>query len=289
MNTITMNMTERVTAADRESQPRPQSQPQSVYVFDNADRQAPLRFSAIARLYDAHTARQLSAVGPREGWQCLEAGAGQGSIALWLSDRVGLAGHVTATDLDTRWLDAVRRPNLTVLRHDLASDLLPRDAFDLIHTRLVLMHVRNRNHALETLVASLRPGGWFVGEEFDAMSTLADPSVSASEVLLGTGVAMRRLMTERGVDLRYGRSLADRLLAHGFVDVHAEGLIQVWRGGSPGAEWLRANFEQLGEAMIRARYITDEEFQADLARLDDPAVTVPSPILWSVRGRKPAA
>ena len=84
------------------------------------------------------------------------------------------------------------------MQHDVATDPLPTETFDVIHTRLVLMHVRERNRALDTLIASLKPGGWFVGEEFDALSTLADPSISASEALLKTGVAMRRLMADRG-------------------------------------------------------------------------------------------
>lgn len=258
-----------------------------MYVFANASPQAPVRLNLLSTLYDDGSKKYLEAVGVSEGWRCLEIGAGQGSIAAWLSDRVGRAGLIVATDLDTRMLDKLKRPNVSVLGHDISSDPLPRDAFDLVHTRLVLMHVRNRNRALDTLAAALRPGGWFVGEEYDAMSTLADPSVNASEALLKTGVAMRRLMTERGVDLRYGRSLADRLHAQGFVDVTAEGTMAIWRGGSPGADFLRASYEQLAEAMLRAGYVTEQELHDDLARLNDPAVSVPSPILWSVRGRRP--
>ena len=178
-------------------------------------------------------------------------GAGQGSIAVWLSLRVGATGTVVATDLDTHLLEALPYHNLSVMRHDVATDPLPTDTFDLVHTRLVLMHVRDRNRALDTLVASLRPGGWFVGEEFDALLTLADPSVSASEALLKTGIAMRRLMTDRGVDLRCGRTLRDRLLAQGLVDVQAEGTISVWHGGSPGAALIRLSYEQLAEPMIQ--------------------------------------
>jgi SAM-dependent methyltransferase len=257
------------------------------YVFDNANRQAPVRLNLLATLYDDVSKRHLEAVGLGEGWRCLEAGAGRGSIAEWLSDRVGAEGLIVATDLDTRLLAHLTRPNVSVVRHDISSDALPRDTFDLVHTRLVLMHVRNRDRALETLTASLVPGGWFVGEEYDAMSTLADRGVNATEHLLKTGIAMRRLMTDRGADLRYGRSLASRLEAQGLVDITAEGTISLWRGGSPGAALVRASYEQLADALLEAGYITARDLQADLARLDDPSVAVPSPILWSVRGRRP--
>src|SRR5689334_21058171 len=257
------------------------------YIFDNAGRQAPARLNMLSTFYDDVSKRHLDAVGLMEGWRCLEVGAGQGSIAAWLSERVGRNGLIVATDIDARLLDRLKRPNVSVLCHDISSDPLPREAFDLVHTRLVLMHVRNRSRALDTLTASLRRGGWFVGEEFDALSTLADPSVNASEVPLKTGAAMRRLMTERGADLRYGRSLADRLRAQGFVDITAEGTISMWRGGSPGADFIRASYEQVAEPMLQFGYITERDLNADLARLNDPTVVVPSPILWSVRARRP--
>jgi SAM-dependent methyltransferase len=257
------------------------------YVFGDAGSSGPLRFQVLSRLYDAHSIRQFKTIGVNDGWRCLDVGAGQGSIAVWLSLRVGATGTVVATDIDTHLLEALPYHNLSVMRHDVATDPLPTDTFDLVHTRLVLMHVRDRNRALDTLVASLRPGGWFVGEEYDALSTLADPSVSASEELLKTGIAMRRLMADRGVDLRCGRTLRDRLLAQGLVDVQAEGTISVWHGGSPGAALIRLSYEQLAEPMIQGGYLSEAELIADLARLEDPAMAFPSPILWSVRGRRP--
>jgi ubiquinone/menaquinone biosynthesis C-methylase UbiE len=154
------------------------------YVFDDPSPRGVVRYQTLTRLYDAHSIRQLKTIGVSEGWRCLDVGAGQGSIAVWLSLRVGATGTVVATDIDTHLLEALPYHNLSVMRHDVATEPLPTDTFDLVHTRLVLMHVRDRNRALDTLVASLKPGGWFVGEEFDALSTLADPSVSASEALL---------------------------------------------------------------------------------------------------------
>ena len=65
-------------------------------------------------------------VGP--GWRCLEVGAGAGSIAGWLADRVGPSGQVIATDLDTRFLEQQARPNLEVRRHDVVRDPLETDA-----------------------------------------------------------------------------------------------------------------------------------------------------------------
>lgn len=49
----------------------------------------------------------------------------------------------------------------------------------------------------------------------------------------------------------------------------------------------RANFEQLREEMIEANYVTPQQFDEDVARLNNPSFTMPSPILWSAWGRRP--
>src|SRR5687768_10129658 len=105
------------------------------YVFDNAaEQQARERFAALPRLYDPGTIRHLAALGVGAGWRCLEVGAGGGSIARWLAQRVGSTGYVVATDLDTRFLEPLARevgPPLAVQRHDVTADPLPEASFDL--------------------------------------------------------------------------------------------------------------------------------------------------------------
>jgi hypothetical protein len=103
-----------------------------------------------------------------------------------------------------------------------------------------------------------------------------------------TLIATRRVMEDRGADDRcFARRLFSRLRAHGLVDVGAEASIFMWHSGSPGVSLLRANFEQLHSSMIDAGYITEEEFDQDLARLDDPSFMMPSPIMWTAWGRRP--
>ena len=57
---------------------------------------------AFERERDAGTIRYLEEIGVSSGWRCLEVGGGGGTIAEWLCQRVGTAGHGAATDLDTR-------------------------------------------------------------------------------------------------------------------------------------------------------------------------------------------
>jgi len=197
-----------------------------------------------------------------------------------LGSRVGLGPQgVLVTDIDPRFLESLKLPNLEVRRHHIASDPLPEAFFDLVHSRLVLLHLPEREKALARMVAALKPGGWLVDEEFDSSSTPSDPIVNPGRLFRKTHIAMTRLMDNHGLDRAYGRRLFGRLRAHGLTSVAAEGRIFMWHPGCPGASLLRANYEQLHSAMIDAGYITEEDFDRDMARLDDPSFMMPSPIL----------
>jgi SAM-dependent methyltransferase len=259
----------------------------SGYLLDNGTREAPKRFAVLSTLFDPGTYRHLEACGVGRGWHCLEVGGGGGSIACWLADRVGPTGRVLATDIDPRFLESLNLPNLEVRRHDIAADPLPEAAFDLVHARLVLMHLPGRKTAMERMTSALKPGGWLVDEEYDSFSMPPDGIVSPGEVLLQTQVAMMRLLEDGGVDRLYGRRLCARLRAHGLVSIGAEARAFMWQSGSPGAALVRATYELLRDAMVDGNYITPQQFEEDIARLDDPDFLMPSSILWSAWGRRP--
>jgi SAM-dependent methyltransferase len=262
------------------------SQKRSSYILDNAGKEASARFPALSAAFDPGTIRHFEAIGVGPGWRCLEVGGGGGSIAEWLAARVGPTGHVLVTDIDPRFLESLSRPNLEVRRHNIVTDPLPEGAFDLVHSRLVLGHIPEREKALARMVAVLKPGGWIVDEDFD-ISVFPDPAMNPGEVLSKTHVAMSRIVDEHGVDRRFGRRLFGLLRAFGLANVAAEGRTFMWSSGSPGPSLMRANFEQLRNAMTQAGYITEKEFDEDVARLDSPDFMMPSPILWAARGRRP--
>jgi SAM-dependent methyltransferase len=259
----------------------------SDYVVANKGKEAPIRFAALSAIYDPQTIRHLETMGVACGWRCLEVGGGSGTIAKWLADRVGRTGHVLVTDVDARFLEPLRSPTLDVRAHDIGSDALPDAEFDLIHTRLVLMHVRERDTALARMVSSLKVGGWLLVEEYDSCSIPPDPTLNSGEILLQTHVAMLRLLEDGGVNRRYGRLLSGLLRESGLTSVGASAQLFMWQSGSPGIAMMRANFEQLREAMIEAHYITPQQFDEDLARLNDPSFRMPSSILWSAWGKRP--
>ncbi len=257
------------------------------YVLDNAAPEAPARFSALSELYDESTIRHLSKIGVDQGWRCWEIGAGQGSIARWLCNQVGSNGAVLATDIDTRFLDPSIHPNLSVRRHNIVTDPFPTERFDLIHARLVLVHLPEREQVLQRMIAALKPGGWLLTEEFDSVPHVSIPDTYPWETTLKSAVALRKIMIERGVDPAFGRSLAKNLNARGLQNVSAEGRMLMWFGDSQGTRLMRANLEQLREAILESGAVTTAEFAEDIARLDQPDFMTPSPVMWSVAGRQP--
>jgi SAM-dependent methyltransferase len=257
------------------------------YVFDNAHGETHERFPALSDLYDGETIRCLQSVAVAPGWQCLEVAAGGGSIAQWLARQVGSSGRVLATDLDARFLETLADPAIEVRQHDIVRDPLPDSAFDLVHARLILVHLPERELALARMVGALKPGGWLVCEEFDSLSMPADPALHPDECALKAQAAMQRVMAARGANTRYGRELAARMRTRGLVDIRADGRMAMWQGGSAGARLYRANFEQLRDDFLQLGLLIRAELDDDLARLDDPATLLPSPVMWTVCGRRP--
>jgi ubiquinone/menaquinone biosynthesis C-methylase UbiE len=257
------------------------------YALDNSAVEAGDRFAALSKLFDAGTIRHIEERGIAKGWHCLEVGGGGGSIAAWLSDRVGPAGRVVVTDINTHFLDSLERLNLEVRRHDIVTDPLPDGAFDLIHARLVLMHLPEREAVLTRLIKALKPGGWLLDEEFDVLSMYPDADLNRHEAVLSSFLALNRVLAERGVELRFGRFLYGQLRSLGMVEVGAQAQVSMGAGGSVVANLVRSNFCQLRDAMIQGGHITAEEIEDDLKRLDHPDSLILTPTMWSAWGHRP--
>lgn len=259
-----------------------QTLPPPDYVFDNNGRHAEARYRALSELYDARTIQHIKTLGIEEGWSCLEVGGGGGSIASWLCSQVGDNGRVLATEIDPGFLRTLPFSNLEVRRHDIQSDVLPKQEFDLAHTRLVLMHLPEREAALKKLIASVKPGGWLLIEEFDCLSVEPDPSVNPGEEVVKLRVALEQILSARGVDLRYGRLLPQRLRANGLVNIGAEASLTVW-----GADTsiMKINFQELRDPILQAGLMSQAEFEAEMKRVDEADFLMPSPMMWSVWGQ----
>lgn len=265
----------------------------STYLLDNAWQEQHRRLTGLEAWFDPGTVRHLEALGVGRAWRCLEVGAGGGSIAAWLCERVGPEGSVLATDLDTRFLDARSRvhPNLTIQRHDLLADDLPSGAFDLIHARFVLEHLPDRGAALRRLVSALRPGGWLLIESTDSSSWLPDPAAdpAAAALFRRWTAAFQALCLQSGSDANAGRWLYGELRVAGLDDLGAEGRVSMVQGGSPEAEVWRLTATQVREALVAGALLTVDEMERTLNLMQDPDFIWMEALVMAGWGRRPVS
>lgn len=253
----------------------------STYIYDAAWEKERERLRGLEEQYDPGTVAALAGVGIAEGWACLEVGAGGGSIAEWMCDRVGPGGRVVATDLDTRFLDAIDRANLTVLKHDVVGDPPVEGPFDLAHSRAMLAHVPERVRAVRNIASSVRPGGWLVVEDVD-FSTLgaAEPDASIDALIAGLSAMMR----SGGVDPNCGRRLPAMLRQAGLAEIGSSGRVKIL----DGTEQVGAlTVETLGPRAVAAGFLRQEQLDAARARLSEPGVDLVSPVMFAAWGRVP--
>ncbi len=255
------------------------------YLLDNARTEAGIRFRALAELFDPWTRRHLAATGLRAGWHCWEVGAGGPDLPAWLADRVGPAGRVVATDIDTGWLTGSR--GFEVLRHDIAVDE-PPGTFDLIHARLVLTHVPQRDAAVAAMVGALRPGGWLVLEDADpALQPLLCPEESGPAEVLGNRLrrGFRTLLADRGADLRFGRTLPRRLREAGLHGVVADAYFPMT--GPACAVLERATVLQVSDMLVAAGLATRQEIAEHLANIATGRMVLATAPLITASGQRP--
>jgi SAM-dependent methyltransferase len=255
------------------------------YLLDNSQKPAGARLHALAELFDRVTFGHLSQLGVAAGWRCWEVGAGGPTVASWLATQVGPTGHVLASDIDLTWLpqDAA----FDVVRHDVGVDALPEKAFDLVHARLVLVHLPDRQRALEQMVSALGPGGWLLLEEADpGLQPLLCIDEHGPEQALANRIraGFRSLMAQHGADLAYGRTLPRQLRSVGLVDVGADGYFPITSPACAALE--RATVEQIRDQLVSARLATDDQVEQHLANVDAGRLDLATSPLISAWGRR---
>jgi SAM-dependent methyltransferase len=253
------------------------------YVYDQSFAEERTRLRGIESLWDPGTQALFDELGVGPGWRCLEVGAGGGSLLNWMTAR---GASVVAMDIDTRFIESLASDTIDVRRVDIRTDELPQQEFDLVHARLVLEHLADRRQILDRLVATLRPGGWMVIEDYDWTA------FGFQGGFQGDGAQLDRVtdatlgfMERAGFERNYGRRVVGDLAAAGLTDVRGEGRARVIDSGSPGFDFFRLSFESLRGVVVEAGLISAEDAEAVAARFVDD-VRVFTPIMMAGIGRR---
>jgi hypothetical protein len=257
---------------DRES-----ASPAARYPMRNDTAEEGDRLKGLQALHDSSTITRLEALGVAEGWNCVEVGAGAGSIAGWLSGQVGPTGSVTAIDRDLtqlNWLE--ERPNVILVKGDLSSMPFGHECFDLAHSRSVLMHLDPAvtDDVVGRVAGALRQGGQVLFEEADGLP-LEDPGELPAPFAKVMAPIARRWT--------WARHLPDLLTELGLVEVHDDVRNSPMMGATAGAAFWKHTLSMIrpmltDDGVMRSQglaAVDDQTFDAMLALLDDPEFNAP--------------
>jgi SAM-dependent methyltransferase len=257
------------------------------YLFEHSWEHERERLTAIEGGLDTYSIACLTVIGVAPGWRCLEVGAGAGSIAGWLCERVTSTGSVVATDLETTFLEKLEATNLEVRRHDITSDPLEDEAFDLVHARKVLEHLLKPEQALERMHRSTKRGGWILIEDADLVS-LTHASTSDPGFVQRAYAAFVRCMVANGYHADLGLHLGDALRRLGLHKVQVRGWTSEWSGAGPtGLVYLRT-FEKVREKVIAADELSAADADRFLSEIRSPAFRAITGVHFCAWGQRPA-
>jgi SAM-dependent methyltransferase len=250
------------------------------------------RLGLLEQIFDARSRRMRELVQP--GWRCLEVGAGRGSMAVWLAERVGSSGRVVATDIDVTYLKRLNLPNLEVCQHNILDDPLDTlglGSFDLVCSRLMLFWLAGKQEAaIQRMVECLRPGGWLVDEDGDwgtvAPVARSHPYYARYQATWQGG----EWWASRGYDPTFGRKLPVLFGNCGLENIRNEATAEVVPGGSPWALWWQETLEAVRAWEQADGSLTEErkeEYKALTAPLTDPSFWFLNALLHACWGQRP--
>ena len=243
-----------------------------------------VRLAMLSEARDPVTFALLDRVGVTEGMHILEVGAGTGSVSAWLAERVGSSGRVMSTDVDLRF-HAEMPSNVIVRQHDITSERLPAEHFDLVHARAVVQHLPEREDVLGRLLAALKPGGAMVIED-GAMLDFAEQPLPEPY-----GSVHRLIATashEEWRDPNAGVRVLGWLRDLGMEDLEVAGDVWTMRPGEPAGEWWFLALERAVPRLVSFGAVSAADAAAMMTQVRDPGFAMLSPTSIATVGRKPA-
>jgi ubiquinone/menaquinone biosynthesis C-methylase UbiE len=241
-------------------------------------------------------AELLATVGLRPGQAAVDLGCGPRGILDLLAAAVGPDGVVVGVDSDPAHVAVARNlavadglANVEVINADARRTGLGADAFDLVHTRTLLVNIPQPAMVVAEMVRLARPGGWVACQEPDAEFSLCHPELPAWDRMR----ALLKASYERlGADLRTGRRLPELFRDAGLEEV----LVTMHAGCYPADHTRRTLIPDLVRSLrptILDLGLADERELADLdtrvrEHLADARTLMMPHLLVTAAARKPA-
>jgi len=253
------------------------------------------RLLAQAEVYEPESKWLLDQIGIQPGWCTVDVGCGPIGILNLLSHRVGPQGSVVGLEREPRFVEVARAEiakrglrNVSVVQADALNTGLEKNAYDLVHERLVLLNISARAALLTEMLSLLRPGGTVILADVDNVSWLCQPPHPSWDVLLN---AFHTVFHAGGGDGFIGRRLPALLRGAGVQDVQVKVTVATPKLGDYRRTHLLSVIDSVRDKIIVSGLL--DEFQLNkhrealLRHLNDPAAVIIDKLFVQSWGRKP--
>jgi len=250
------------------------------------------RLHVLHNVYGFGTRRLLRDAGLRRGMRVADLGCGVGVVTSVLAGIVGPEGEVFGVDFSGAQIAQARTlmehaKNVKFIKASAADTGLPRESFDFVYSRFLLIHLPDPEAALREMFALLKPNGILVCEDGDLTSAGSEPKSALqafSDLWAGLG-------PKRGVDYTLGRRLYQMVSAAGFGTPEIV-FNQPAVAHGENKRLLELSVAEAGPAFVEAGLITKEELDRTLIEMrhagEDGGILAIMPRMSQVWARKPA-
>ena len=250
------------------------------------------RLHLLHKIYAPAGRRVLLEAGLREGMRAVDFGCGVGAVSRMLAEIVGPSGSVVGVDVDqaqlkeaANWCAGGGLRNCSFIAASAESTGLPRNSFDLVYCRFLLLHLPDPVTCLREMREILKPGGVLVVEDGDLRSAGSIPASAQDEFarLFSRFEALRGLNYSIANDLYH--MVRDAGFADPRVDIHQPALLE-----QDERRFLEWSVAEAGEAFVNAGLTSYEDLELTLMNMkesiDDPGILILAPRMFIVSARK---
>lgn len=228
--------------------------------------QGATRLQLVNQIYGPESERVLREAGLRFGARVADIGCGTGTMSLYMASVVGEAGSVTGIDINPAQIEQAQllaksqtvQRKLTFQVGGAYEPGLPEGAFDLVYSRLLLMHLDRPEDAIAAMSRLLAPGGTLVCEEASVDSTFCDPPCDSQPKLHAIA---SKMAAKRGCDFNIAHRLYHLISASGLGDVRVSAHQPLYVTGEQKLLEV-LSFAETIEFVVSEGFCTREEFAA---------------------------
>jgi SAM-dependent methyltransferase len=180
--------------------------------------------------------------------------------------------------------------NVKVIHADALNTGLEKNAYDLVHERLILINIPPTSQAalLNEMFSLLKPGGVIALQEFDSASYVCFPEHPSWNLLLNI---WNDAFHATGGNEFVGRSLAHRLQLLGAAHVEMKVHVEVAQVGEYRRTHLLSLIESMRDLVLASGAIAAADLREHMSalstHLSDPRTTLIDKMVVQAWGKKP--